>query len=104
MHAGDPGGAGGGTNRSIVEAIQVSETFPCELIDIGCFCIFTSVTTDPFDAVVFTCNPQDVGSVVFCRKNEAGKQELLEQGGFKNSKVHYELFIHCKPRFGHDVQ
>lgn len=40
--------------------------------------IFTAVATDPFNAVVFAGNPEDIRFLVFCRKEEARKKALQD--------------------------
>ena len=61
MHPRDPGRAGWRADRSIVETVQIAETFLGQLVDMGSLCILGSVTTDPFDAVVLAGDPKDVG-------------------------------------------
>lgn len=64
MHSGDPGRAGRGADRTVVEAIEVTESFLGELVDMGSLGILGSVTTDPFDAVVLAGDPENVGFFV----------------------------------------
>ena len=61
MHPGDPGRSGGGTDRTVVKAVQVAEAFLSELVDVRSFGVFASVTTDPFDAVVLAGYPENIG-------------------------------------------
>ncbi len=70
MHPRYPGGAGWCADCSIVETVQVTESFLGELVDMGSLCILGSVTTDPFDAVVLAGDPKDVGFVFLSGKRK----------------------------------
>ena len=61
MHPGDPGGSGGGTDRTVVKAVKVAEAFLSELVDVRSFGVFASVATDPFNAVVLAGYPENIG-------------------------------------------
>ena len=70
MHARDPGGTGWGTDRAIVETVQVTETFLGQLVDVGSLGVLAPVTTDPLDAVVLAGDPKDVGFLFFSGKRK----------------------------------
>lgn len=70
MHPRDPGGAGWGADRAVVETVEVTETFLCQLIDVGGLGVLATVTTDPLDAVVLAGDPEDVGFVFLSRKRK----------------------------------
>ena len=61
VHTRDPRGSGRGTHRSVIKAVEVAEAFFCKLVDMRSLRIFTSVTTDPFDAVVLAGHPKNIG-------------------------------------------
>jgi hypothetical protein len=61
VHAGDPGGTGGGTDRTIIETVQVTESFLRQLVNVGSFDILASVATYPFNTVILAGNPENVG-------------------------------------------
>ena len=75
VHSGNPGGTGWGADRSVVEAVQVSESFLGQLVDMGSLGVLGSVTTDPFDAVVLAGDPKDVGFFIFSGDRKQNGQE-----------------------------
>ena len=70
MHPRDPGGTGGCADCTVVETVQVTETFLGQLVDVGSLGVLASVTTDPLDAVVLAGNPKDVGFMFLSRKRK----------------------------------
>ena len=61
VHTRNPGGSGRSTDRSVIKAVDVAEAIFCKLVDMRSLCVFTSVTTDPFDAVVLAGHPKNIG-------------------------------------------
>ena len=68
MHPRDPRGAGWGADRAVVETVEVTETFLCQLVDVGSLGVLAPVTTDPLDAVVLAGDPKDVRFLFFSGK------------------------------------
>ena len=61
--AGDPSRSRGSADGSVIEAVQVTEAFRGKLIQVGGLGIFTTVTTQPRDAIVLAGDPEDVRAV-----------------------------------------
>ena len=61
MHPGNPRGTGRGTDRTIIETVQVTESFLRQLVNVGSFGILASVATYPFNTVILAGNPENVG-------------------------------------------
>ena len=83
VHSGDPRRTGRGADRPVVETVQVAETLLGQLVDMGSLGILGPVTTDPFDAVVFAGDPENVGFLFFSRKR-------MENGECKGKKSKFE--------------
>ena len=75
MHPRDPGGTGGRTDCTVVETVQVTETFLGQLIDVWGLGVLGSVTTDPLDAVVLAGDPKNVGFLFFSGKRKKTDQD-----------------------------
>ena len=73
----------GAQTAPVVETVQVAETFLGQLVDMGSLGILGTVTTDPFDAVVFAGDPENVGFLFF-----SGKR--MENGECKGKKSKFE--------------